>query len=94
MKIWVDFPVSGIYNKQKSIEKVDKAVGVNAKKDVISISAQAKGYQTVLRALKDIPDIRQEKVNEIFGRLQAGTYDISGKDVADKIINSTIDKTV
>jgi negative regulator of flagellin synthesis FlgM len=93
MKIWGDIPkISGVYDSQKNFGKVDKASGVASKKDVVSISNQAKDFQTALRSLKDLPDVRNEKVNELAERYKSGSYDVSGKNIADKIINSTFDK--
>lgn len=93
MKIWGDIPkVLGIYDKQKNVGKVDKANAVASKKDVVSISDKAKDYQTVIRALKDIPDVRADKVAELSEKYQAGNYNISGNDIADKVIRTVFDK--
>jgi len=84
--------ISGIYNKQSGMNKVDRGSAVASKKDVLSISNQAKDYQTVIKALRDTPDIRQNKINELLEKYQSGNYDVSGKDVADKIVRSLVDK--
>lgn len=95
MKVWGEIPrILGIYGKQKNVGKVNKTSPVESKKDVISISGGAKDYQTALRALKNVPDMRAEKVRELSEKYQSGNYDIKGKDVADKIIQSFIDKKV
>jgi negative regulator of flagellin synthesis FlgM len=92
MKIWGEIPkILGVYDKQKSIGKVDKTSGVSAKKDVVSISNQAKDYQTAMKAIKDVPDIRQDKVKELSEKFDSGTYSVSGNDVADKVLKSIID---
>jgi len=93
MRIWGGpSNVPGIYDNKNNIKKVDKTSGVSSKKDVVSISNQAKDFQTVMKALKDVPDIRQDKVNELAQRYDSGSYDVNGKDVADKILKSVIDK--
>jgi negative regulator of flagellin synthesis FlgM len=84
--------VSGIYSKNKNVGKVDKAESPSAKKDILSISNQAKDFQTALRALKDIPDIRQDKVKSIQKKFDSGEYNVSGNDLADKLIDSIINK--
>jgi negative regulator of flagellin synthesis FlgM len=92
MKIWGDIPkVLGNYDKQKNVSRVDKASSVVSKKDVVSISNKAKDFQTAMKAAKDAPDIRSEKVNELIDRYESGNYNVSGKDVADKVINSMLD---
>lgn len=93
MKIWGEIPkVNGVYGKQKNVGKVQKTDGVSSKTDIISISNQAKDYQTVMKALKDVPDIRKEKVEGLIEKFQSGTYDVKETDVADKILKSIIDK--
>lgn len=95
MKIWGNIPkITEIYGKQKNLNKVNKTEGVSRKKDVLSISNEAKDFQTVMKALKDVPDIRQDKVNEIAKKYRSGKYNIDSKDVADKIVKSIIDKKV
>jgi negative regulator of flagellin synthesis FlgM len=93
MKIWGEIPkIFGVYDKQKSVGKVDKASGVAPKKDVLSISSEAKDFQTVMKGLKDVPDIRADKVKELSSRYDSGTYDVNGKDIADRVIKAIIDK--
>lgn len=95
MRIPGDIPkISGLYDKQKNLNKIDKNSAVASKKDAVSISAQAKDFQTVLKALKDVPDIRQGKVNELSARYESGNYNIDGNDIAEKVINSVFDKKV
>jgi len=95
MKIWGEIPkVSGVYNKQKSVGKVDKAGNVSSKKDVVSISNEAKDFQTVMKALKKAPDIRQEVVDKLKDKYEAGKYEVKETDVADKILKSVTDKKI
>jgi len=42
---------------------------VTGKKDVVSISNQAKDFQTAMKALKEIPDIRKDKVEELARKM-------------------------
>lgn len=95
MKIWGNIPnISGIYNKQKKVNSIDEVSGVKSKKDVVSISNRAKDYQFAMKHLKDIPDVRMDKVEEYSERIRTGNYDVKGKDIADKIIKSIFDKKV
>lgn len=92
MRIPGDIPkITGVYDKQKNLGKVDRAYSVTSRKDVVSISGQAKDYQTVIKALREVPDIRQDKVNELAEKYQAGSYGVDGRDVADRILKSTFD---
>ncbi|PYG89109.1 negative regulator of flagellin synthesis FlgM [Ruminiclostridium sufflavum DSM 19573] len=93
MKITGDiYNVAKVYNKQKSVGNIAKAGQVVPKKDVVSISNDARDFQTVSKALKDVPDIRQNKVDEFADLYRSGGYDISGKEILEKIGKSVMDK--
>ncbi|HHV29562.1 flagellar biosynthesis anti-sigma factor FlgM [Acetivibrio mesophilus] len=92
MKIWEGVPkVSGIYDSRRNISKMEKTDNVTGKKDVVSISNQAKDIQTAMKALKDIPDIRKDRVEELTQKLETGAYKVTEEDIADKILKSIID---
>ncbi|MDF2989313.1 MAG: Anti-sigma-28 factor, FlgM [Eubacterium sp.] len=86
------YNVSKVYDTQKSVGKIEKTSAVAPKKDVVSISNNAKDYQTVAKALKDIPDYRQSKVDEFSEIYSSGSYDVSGKEIVEKLSKSVIDK--
>lgn len=93
MRIPGDIPkISGLYGTQKSVGRVEKTGSVNTKKDVLSISNEAKDFQTVFKALKEVPDIRQSKISDIMGSMETGSYSVTGRDVADKVVNTIFDK--
>ena len=95
MKIWDGIPrILGIYDKQKNINRVESASPTSAKKDVVSISGQAKDYQIIMKALENIPDVRHEKIEQIAKKYNSGGYGVDGRDVADKMLNSFFDKKV
>jgi len=79
--------ISGIYNKNKNVGKVEKTESIATKKDILSISKGGKDFQTAMKALKDIPDIRYEKVSSIQEKYDKGEYNVSSSDLADKMID-------
>jgi len=84
--------INGVYGTQKNTGRIEKTGPVSSKKDVLSISNEAKDFQTVYKALKNVPDIRQNKVKELSERFEADSYNVTGRDVADKVIRSIFDK--
>ncbi len=93
MKISGDvYNVAKVYNKQKSVESIGKTSAIAPKKDVVSISSNAKDYQTVSKALKDVPNVRQNKVDEFLDLYQSGGYDVSGKEIVEKIGKNILDQ--
>lgn len=73
------------YNNQgvsatKTVEKVNS-------KDEVDLSSQAKDFASVKKMLTNIPDVRNEKVQQIKRAMEEGTYDVSSKEVAQKILS-------
>ncbi|WP_022851133.1 flagellar biosynthesis anti-sigma factor FlgM [Limisalsivibrio acetivorans] len=62
-----------------------------AEKDTISISSQARTASTLTKQLKDSPEVRTELVNEIREKIESGNYNVSGRQVAEKVVNAAID---
>lgn len=93
MKISGDiYNVSKVYGKQNNVNKVSKTSSVAPKKDVVSISNNAKDYQTISKALKDVPDVRQGKVDEFSEAYSSGRYNVSGQEIVEKLGKSVLDK--
>jgi len=93
MKIWVGIPKVGhVYEGPKGVKKTEKTGSVASNRDELSISSQAKDIQTAMKALKDIPDIRKDKVEAIQKKIEAGTYQVREEDIADKILKSIAEK--
>ncbi|MCX7774183.1 MAG: flagellar biosynthesis anti-sigma factor FlgM [Clostridia bacterium] len=89
MKIWGNVPnVSGVYGNTSKINKTTKVGEVASKKDELSISGAAKDFSVVMKALRQVPDVRMDKVNEIAQKMERGEYNVSAKDVAGKMVDS------
>jgi len=76
--------------------------GVNAKssipqsggQDRVQISDRAKELQRI-KTLADQPDVvREERIEQISRSIEAGTYTVSGKIVADALIRQTLTDAV
>ena len=76
--------VSQIY-KTSSYSKNNKVV--TKENDKYEISDTAKLYQVAKSAVASTSDVRMDMVNDVKARIQAGTYNISSEDVADKILD-------
>lgn len=64
------------------------AKGKKASSDVFEISQTGKDLQAVKQAVKDAPDVREDKVRRIKEQLASGTYHVSAEEFADKMVNS------
>jgi negative regulator of flagellin synthesis FlgM len=95
MKIWGEIPkILGVYDKTKSVARVDKSGPISAKKDDISISGSGKDFQAVMRAVRETPDIRQDLVNSLSEKYESGSYDVDSKSIAGNIVSKLFEKKV
>ena len=76
--------VSQLYktNSMKSTAKTKSS----SFSDTLEISQLGKDYQVAKQIVAQTPDVREDKVNEIKQRLDAGTYDVSNEEVAEKLV--------
>ncbi|MBM7615366.1 flagellar biosynthesis anti-sigma factor FlgM [Alkaliphilus hydrothermalis] len=77
-----------VYNTNTKKNATETAKGIEQSKDQLQLSEVAKDFQVAMKAFKKLPDIREEKVADIKNRIQQGTYNVSGQEVADKILAS------
>ncbi|QQY79147.1 flagellar biosynthesis anti-sigma factor FlgM [Keratinibaculum paraultunense] len=64
-------------------------------KDNINLSERAKDYQFAVEKIKELPDIRMEKVKYLKEKIQSGKYNIDGKEIVEKMFeNIHIDERI
>jgi len=76
--------------KASSVKNTAKVKSGNFS-DMLEISQTGKDYQVAKQIVSRTPDIREEKVNDIKARMEAGTYQVTIEDVADKLIEQAQD---
>ncbi|MBF0488388.1 MAG: flagellar biosynthesis anti-sigma factor FlgM [Nitrospirae bacterium] len=55
--------------------------------DSVSLSPHARSIDEMTRAIAQLPDVREEKVNGIKNSISNGTYTINPSDIAGKMLN-------
>lgn len=81
-------------SRKRNVEKVsanDKQNTVAVESDAVSISEKGKDVSEMTRTLKEMPDVRADKIADLKERIANGTYNVSGKDIASKIINTALE---
>jgi negative regulator of flagellin synthesis FlgM len=75
-------------------EKTGGAQGVPAKelkvslgKDKVELSGKSAEFSKLVDQLKQLPDVRQDRVNELKQKIASGNYDPSAEDIAGAILN-------
>ena len=82
-----------IYNSNGA-KKVQSAGGT-CKKDELKLSGKAVEFQWAMTKIKEIPDIRQDKVDKIKDEISTGAYKVDGKKIVEKMLeNVDFDKKV
>lgn len=95
MKIWGNIPkVSGVYGNTSKVDRYAKVGETSSKKDELSISGTAKDFSVAMRAVQQVPDVRQEKINEIIQKMDRGEYSVKASEVAEKIITAFEDSKI
>jgi len=83
-----------MYKKQE-VKKEVQGTSRLGKKDEVKLSDQARDFQIAMKALKDVPDIRKDKVEAVKKEIQTGTYEINSGKIVEKIFESiNIDKKI
>ena len=85
MKISNIQSVYEIYKPTKTTAH-QKTNETSSPKDIVAISNEAKDFQAIRRVLSKTPDIREDKVEELKEKINAGTYAVSDTALADKML--------
>jgi len=69
-------------NGTKKTQNSQKTYG----KDQVTISRAGAEFQLAQQAVKDAPEVREELVAAIKQKINSGTYQVSGENFADKLM--------
>ena len=80
------------YGDNKTVRKAEKTGGGSGpqRADEVTISREALSAQQVRKYLQEMPEVRTGRVLELQERIQSGTYDVSGEEIADKMLGRSI----
>ena len=71
---------------------LDKQAGSASAKPIekVDLSTMAKEIQKAKVEVSKLPDVREEKVQEIKAQVEKGTYNVSGEQIANKMVGESI----
>lgn len=80
--------VAKLFAANMRTQRVDKAgaTGAAQRADKVELSRESREVQAAYKAIAATPDVRADIVAEIKARLDAGQYNISGREVAQKML--------
>jgi len=79
--------------RQADRARAESGVSVG-REDSVKISSQAKDVQRVMAEIDKVPEVRTERVEELRSAIEAGTYNIRGEAVAEKMVRETLIDTI
>lgn len=82
--------VTGIYTNDKKVSRVENLNNVDGIKDNVKISEVGKDYAVAQKALKNVPDVRQDRIDEVRAKMEKGDYEVKGDEIADKILGGIL----
>ncbi|MCA1933006.1 MAG: flagellar biosynthesis anti-sigma factor FlgM [Calditerrivibrio sp.] len=86
----IDDKLIANYNKVDSLKKEDNGKVKSENKESPSVVAKYE-VSSITDKIKKLPDVRQDKVDQLRNQIESGTYSVSGRKVAEKIVGAAID---
>ena len=82
--------INQVQQKNSSSDTSSGKEKVKAGEDSVDLSQSAKDLKLAQAALRDLPDIRSEKVSQLKQQIEEGTYEIKPEKIAGKMIEETL----
>lgn len=86
----IDDKLIANYNKVDGLKKEDNSRVKSGNKESSSVVAKYE-ISSITDKIKKLPDVRQDKVDQLRNQIESGTYSVSGRKVAEKIVGAAID---
>ena len=77
----------GSVTATKRVNQVDKKSSTSAV-DQVAVSGNAQVYQALLQKTKELPAVREDKVQTLSAQIASGEFQVDGKKVAEKLFSS------
>ncbi|MDR2861204.1 MAG: flagellar biosynthesis anti-sigma factor FlgM [Syntrophobacterales bacterium] len=81
-------PLIQQYQKQENIRQ--ETQGKSIPVETVGLSNEAKEAYAISKISQTLDDVRMDKVKELKGLIDAGTYDVSGEKIAGKIMKEAL----
>ncbi len=78
------------YRTADNIKKETKTGGAFPQNEKIELSSDVKDFNQIKKALDNIPDVREDKVQQIKKQINEGTYNVSGEKIAEKMVSESL----
>ncbi len=92
MRIEAYSQIQNLYNASRPAARTGQTATADFR-DKLQISGEGRAVQVGKEALAAAPDIREDKVAAIKAQYENGTYDVSGEDFAERILEKSMPLT-
>ena len=82
--------VNNVKDNKKIDDLAKQGSPQTVKEDKVVLSPKAKEVQETTKIIKELPDIREDKVAKLKEQVDQGTYKIDGKKIAFKMLKESI----
>ena len=73
----------------KGVRNTTATTGAS-RSDQVVLSSEAQGLQQQIAAIKALPDVRQDRVNELTLKIESGQYQVDAAKLADQMIGRAL----
>ncbi len=75
-----------IYSQQRQLIDREETEQSRASGDSMEISEEARQIHNIAAEMEEIPDIREERVQELHQQVQSGNYEVEAEEVAESML--------
>lgn len=75
---------------QNQISRIKQPKKTSLGEDKVDLSAEGKEIQALRQKIAQLPEVREEKVAQLRAALQAGTYKVSAREIAEKMVDRSL----
>lgn len=77
---------------QATVNRTEETSGVDS--DSIEISSTSREVSGLREAAKQIPDVRMEKIHDIRGQVEDGSYYVESEKIAKRVVDEALEDAV
>lgn len=79
-----------INDKKVGTDPEKQAAGGVVAEEKVSLSSAARDFQKAQKAIEALPDVREERVQELKDQIQKERYDVNGEKIAEKMVSDSL----
>jgi negative regulator of flagellin synthesis FlgM len=81
-----------VYNQKTQTRRIDdvKKAGSVMGSDKVTLSTEGREIQAIRQKIAESPEVREAKVAELREAIKTGTYNVSGEEIAEKMLSRNL----